>query len=176
MGGLWVQGPKFGMAASLATGFALAWLPIAIQTRRYHQPLRAWVMSPVYAFAAIVVTSLVMMPVLMVLAKTFNVGTKTGPSADWFLLAALPVGGWLTWRYVNRRNWATPDRLHRGAPIVDPAAWLKETARAKKAHGNQVLTLAGIFVNEDDETKHFKILGTTGAGKSTAIRELWARR
>jgi type IV secretory pathway TraG/TraD family ATPase VirD4 len=35
-----------------------------------------------------------------------------------------------------------------------------------------VLTLAGCAVPMADETKHFKIVGTTGTGKSTAIREL----
>jgi type IV secretory pathway TraG/TraD family ATPase VirD4 len=34
------------------------------------------------------------------------------------------------------------------------------------------LTLAGQPVPESDETKHFKMIGTTGTGKSTAIREL----
>jgi type IV secretory pathway TraG/TraD family ATPase VirD4 len=34
------------------------------------------------------------------------------------------------------------------------------------------LTLAGQAVALDNETKHFKIIGTTGTGKSTAIREL----
>ena len=34
------------------------------------------------------------------------------------------------------------------------------------------LTLAGVAVPEADETKHFKMIGTTGTGKSTAIREL----
>ncbi|HEY5255235.1 MAG TPA: type IV secretion system DNA-binding domain-containing protein [Acidobacteriaceae bacterium] len=34
------------------------------------------------------------------------------------------------------------------------------------------LTLAGVPVPEADETKHFKMIGTTGTGKSTAIREL----
>ncbi len=34
------------------------------------------------------------------------------------------------------------------------------------------LTLAGIEVPLLDETKHFKMIGTTGTGKSTAIREL----
>ena len=33
-------------------------------------------------------------------------------------------------------------------------------------------TLAGIAVAIHDETKHFKFIGTTGTGKSTAIREL----
>ncbi|MCE2660458.1 MAG: type IV secretion system DNA-binding domain-containing protein, partial [Rubrivivax sp.] len=35
-----------------------------------------------------------------------------------------------------------------------------------------LLTLAGVWVPPADETKHFKLIGTTGAGKSTAIREL----
>src|SRR5262249_25255271 len=34
------------------------------------------------------------------------------------------------------------------------------------------LTLAGHPISLLDETKHFKIVGTTGSGKSTAIREL----
>jgi type IV secretory pathway TraG/TraD family ATPase VirD4 len=34
------------------------------------------------------------------------------------------------------------------------------------------VTLAGMAVPHGDETKHFKIIGTTGTGKSTAIREL----
>jgi len=36
------------------------------------------------------------------------------------------------------------------------------------------LTLAGVPVPASDETKHFKLIGATGAGKSTAIRELLA--
>ena len=41
--------------------------------------------------------------------------------------------------------------------------------RLLKSNG---LTLAGLPVPESDETKHFKMIGTTGTGKSTAIREL----
>ena len=36
----------------------------------------------------------------------------------------------------------------------------------------KTLSLAGIPVPPLDETKHFKLIGTTGTGKSTAIREL----
>jgi type IV secretory pathway TraG/TraD family ATPase VirD4 len=36
------------------------------------------------------------------------------------------------------------------------------------------LTLAGIAIPPLDETKHFKLIGTTGTGKSTAIREMLA--
>ena len=34
------------------------------------------------------------------------------------------------------------------------------------------ITLAGVPIVPEDETKHFKIIGTTGTGKSTAIREM----
>ena len=34
------------------------------------------------------------------------------------------------------------------------------------------LTLAGHRIDPSDETKHFKLIGTTGTGKSTAIREI----
>jgi type IV secretory pathway TraG/TraD family ATPase VirD4 len=55
--------------------------------------------------------------------------------------------------------------LHRGAVIQDggPAQ--------RRGRGGE-LTLAGVPVPLTDETKHFKMVGTTGTGKSTAIREL----
>jgi type IV secretory pathway TraG/TraD family ATPase VirD4 len=37
------------------------------------------------------------------------------------------------------------------------------------------VSLAGVVINPLDETKHFKLIGTTGTGKSTAIRELLRR-
>lgn len=41
-----------------------------------------------------------------------------------------------------------------------------------KAETEASLTLAGMPIHKRDETKHFKMIGTTGTGKSTAIREL----
>jgi type IV secretory pathway TraG/TraD family ATPase VirD4 len=41
--------------------------------------------------------------------------------------------------------------------------------------GESPLTLAGVRIAPLDETKHFKLIGTTGTGKSTAIRELLGR-
>jgi len=41
-----------------------------------------------------------------------------------------------------------------------------------RGRGDEAITLAGIPVAALDETKHFKLIGTTGTGKSTAIREL----
>lgn len=56
------------------------------------------------------------------------------------------------------------------ASRVDRGAMLRD-ARPNPARRG-VLRLAGINVPPSDETKHFKLLGTTGTGKSTAIRGL----
>ena len=42
----------------------------------------------------------------------------------------------------------------------------------RQLFGAEPLTLAGVAIAAGDETKHFKLIGTTGTGKSTAIREL----
>jgi type IV secretory pathway TraG/TraD family ATPase VirD4 len=45
--------------------------------------------------------------------------------------------------------------------------------RVAFSRGNSgLLTVAGVAIPALDETKHFKFIGTTGTGKSTAIREL----
>lgn len=49
---------------------------------------------------------------------------------------------------------------------------LEEAGGKRSPSIPQALTLAGLPVAECDETKHFKMIGTTGTGKSTAIREL----
>ena len=56
--------------------------------------------------------------------------------------------------------------LKRGAILLD------EAQQDSSAERPDALTLAGHPIPLLDETKHFKIIGTTGTGKSTAIREL----
>lgn len=49
---------------------------------------------------------------------------------------------------------------------------LEEVSANRALAKTEGLTLAGQPVPAGDETKHFKMIGTTGTGKSTAIREL----
>ena len=62
-----------------------------------------------------------------------------------------------------------PRRVLRGVN-VERGALLRSSENRRVRRG--VLQLAGIPVPPLDETKHFKCLGTTGTGKSTAIRGL----
>jgi hypothetical protein len=65
---------------------------------------------------------------------------------------------------------ATQDWSHkRGSLVVERPI----TAGSRPSRDAQ-LTLAGVVVPAHDEAKHFKVIGTTGTGKSTAIREMLA--
>jgi type IV secretory pathway TraG/TraD family ATPase VirD4 len=80
------------------------------------------------------------------------------------LISAGLVGG----LWVTRRR-GTAEAHKRGTVIQWPTRASKTWAAPG---GVGAVTLAGVEIPEVDETKHFKLLGTTGSGKSTAIREL----
>jgi hypothetical protein len=87
--------------------------------------------------------------------------------------------------YTTGRVLAAPrargSQHQRGAMVVDappsrdtrpgPAARAPQAALARAS----ALTLAGVAIPPGDECKHFKLIGTTGTGKSTAIAELLGR-
>ncbi|HEX7416599.1 MAG TPA: type IV secretion system DNA-binding domain-containing protein, partial [Steroidobacteraceae bacterium] len=62
--------------------------------------------------------------------------------------------------------------LKRGALIEEGATARGAAVAAARRESRAGLTLAGVALPLEDETKHFKLIGTTGTGKSTAIREL----
>jgi type IV secretory pathway TraG/TraD family ATPase VirD4 len=71
--------------------------------------------------------------------------------------------------FLARRS--APRDIHkRGTRIVAAAGRWRQ--RFNLQGDPNLLTLAGVRMTPLDETKHFKLIGTTGTGKSTAIREL----
>jgi type IV secretory pathway TraG/TraD family ATPase VirD4 len=73
---------------------------------------------------------------------------------------------------------AAENRIHqRGALIADRASTASDN-NALAAHAvarHATLTLAGLEIRPLDETKHFKLIGTTGTGKSTAVQEIMSQ-
>jgi len=88
---------------------------------------------------------------------------------DLTVLMATGFAGGLYW--ASRRA-PLGARIRRGAVVHEAAAHPLAAPRRKRRLGAAPLALAGIAVPAEDETKHFKLLGTTGTGKSTALREL----
>jgi hypothetical protein len=81
-----------------------------------------------------------------------------------FGVAMTATTGYLAGRLLAARGTGA-DHLHRRGAIVSTAK--------PRSKGRVGITVAGIPVSPEDETKHFKLIGTTGTGKSTAIQEIW---
>ncbi|HWW21789.1 MAG TPA: type IV secretion system DNA-binding domain-containing protein, partial [Steroidobacteraceae bacterium] len=67
------------------------------------------------------------------------------------------------------------DRYRRGTMIAPGRAAHQRQRRVRISSDASRLRLAGVPIALLDETKHFKLIGTTGTGKSTAIRQLLAQ-
>ncbi len=87
-----------------------------------------------------------------------------------FLAAVLALGFGGSLRLMRR---GAKDRYKRGVVVADGRREQKRNTAGRRCDSKSV-TLAGIAIPAADETKHFKLIGTTGTGKSTAIRELLA--
>jgi type IV secretory pathway TraG/TraD family ATPase VirD4 len=69
----------------------------------------------------------------------------------------------------------TMNKVHqRGTVVSDRSAETnaRAPARSRRHERSPPITLGGRPIAASDETKHFKLIGTTGTGKSTAIREI----
>jgi type IV secretory pathway TraG/TraD family ATPase VirD4 len=88
-------------------------------------------------------------------------------NAVWLAVALVVIAGSCV-RHLRRHMSETHKR---GVVLVDGTSMQRRSARRKRA-ASGLVTLAGIAIAAADETKHFKLIGTTGTGKSTAIREL----
>jgi type IV secretory pathway TraG/TraD family ATPase VirD4 len=71
---------------------------------------------------------------------------------------------------LRRLRAQTREAHKRGAVLIDTRR-RRRSAPTKESNAD-ALALAGRAVRFLDETKHFKMVGTTGTGKTTAIREL----
>jgi type IV secretory pathway TraG/TraD family ATPase VirD4 len=82
------------------------------------------------------------------------------------LLAALGTGRLL-------RRGVAPHVVHRrGAMVSTSRAIGRTVARMAASRNPHAVHVGGIAISPTEQTRHFKFLGTTGSGKTTAIREL----
>lgn len=87
-------------------------------------------------------------------------------------LLVLAIGALLLATLIALRPRRT-DSHRRGARVLAGRAARRNVRRRRARHG-RALRLAGVPVAPAEETRHFKLIGTTGAGKSTAIAGLVA--
>lgn len=85
------------------------------------------------------------------------------------LLVALGLVFVLTKMLINRGKKQTSSRIIRGQPIATKKELI---TKIKKKGMVSPYTLAGIPLPKGSETQHIQFVGTTGTGKTVAIREL----
>ncbi|MGH8298142.1 MAG: type IV secretion system DNA-binding domain-containing protein [Steroidobacteraceae bacterium] len=159
--------------SGLALDYTAVQAPMWVAMARGRAQARAFLASPVFAGTLMVATG-IGMSLASPLLHAMHVAS--GGLMEFAIGGA--VGGILG--YGGGRVLATPNADRqvyvRGATVIaaDEAATQRGgwRGRGRERDASMGLTLAGIPIPVADETKHFKLIGTTGAGKSTAITEL----
>lgn len=164
------------------------WSGLALSYATVQVPLMAGLWSRARARAGLLVSAAVMgLPATVaagiataaVMPVLHAVGLAAGGPGRLALGAGVSVlTGFLTGRALSSAAARLPDTFRRGARVQAMAAPPLRTARGEGTPQAQAqaqgLSLAHVSVPASDETKHFKLMGTTGTGKSSAIAELLA--
>jgi len=138
---------------------------------RARAPLRRMIASPLLAVPLTALCGIGMAAAAPFM-RALGAGSLLEASAGVVLSAAF---GYSAGRVLGRH--AVTSAYRRGAIVAElrgaRAARGRESCPALLAvRERAAITLGGVAVSAADEVKHFKLIGTTGTGKSTAIREL----
>ena len=151
--------------SGLALDYTAVQAPMWVAMARGRAELRAFLASPTLAATLLAATAIGM--------------SVAGPVLDAMHVASgglleFAIGGSIGGLLGYGGGWVLATPSKRGHGYVRGATVIAaEEAAKQRQHGASMgITLAGIPIPEADETKHFKLIGTTGAGKSTAITEL----
>lgn len=157
--------------------FLVTLVPVLVGLAHKQASWRRFLLSPLFAIAVVICVGIV----ASILSPLFRLVGLGGESILEFLfnMGLTIVIGYAAGRLLATPRGATRLEHRRGALVTsmqptstrtdNPASLWR--SRQKSIQGAGV-TLAGVPLALEDETKHFKIVGTTGTGKSTAIREI----
>jgi hypothetical protein len=163
------------------TGLVLAYgsvlVPLLVGLLQGRAPVDKLLLSPLLAMPVTLIAA-----IALALINTLLVGLGSGGESAFQVSLGVVVSaaiGYGAGRLVAARKQSS-DTLYRRGAIVSFAQRLPFRQRSRKSaqdsrgvpNPNTPITLAGFPLAPEDETKHFKFIGTTGTGKSTAIREM----
>jgi type IV secretory pathway TraG/TraD family ATPase VirD4 len=159
-------------------GFLILYLLIAafslVGLKQGRASLRQYLFSPITSLLTLVAVGL-LSEILNWILGTFLKLQLSGVYRDLVSIVIIMLGGFVGGMYWAARGQPLKAMHGRGAVVFDGAEAQRHARRLNsnaKRGAAAPLTIAGIAIPPDDETKHFKFMGTTGAGKSTAMREL----
>jgi len=155
----------------LASAYAAVQGPLLAGLLRQRAPLRQLLLSPLAAAPLTLAAGIGMAAGAALIAPL-------GLAGGSLLQLATGIGASAALGYAAGRALARSARpavlQQRGAIVIEVPASIPATSPRARAGGRtaSAITLAGLPVTPEDEVKHFKLIGTTGTGKSTAISEM----
>ncbi len=153
--------------SSVMVAYGAVQVPMLEGLRRGRAPAKEYLESPLVAAALTGVAALGM-------AAASPVFGAMGAAPDGFLRFAVSTALSAALGFAAGRALAEPEereKTHQRGAVVAEEARATPRGRGRETHEMQI-TLAGNVIPIADETKHFKLIGTTGTGKSTAIEEM----
>ena len=159
--------------SGLALDFGAVQGPMWVAMARGRAQSRAFLASPVWAGMLTIATG-----VGMSLASPLLHAAHIASGGLVEFAIGGGVGGLLGYRGggMLARSGTASQGYVRGATVISAEDTATERAgwhgRGRERGASTGITLAGVPIPPADEAKHFKLIGTTGAGKSTAIAEL----
>jgi hypothetical protein len=167
--------------SGLAIGYATVAAPMVTAMVKNRAPLKKLLLSPMLS---VPVTTLAIAGTSVIQPVLRGLGVVNGGLTQLAVEVGLNIAvGYVGGRVIAKSS-PSETTHRRGTLILDEGDTPSqprqnshdraiERSRGKGSHERtKRLTLAGISVPTQDETKHFKLIGTTGTGKSTAISEL----
>jgi len=160
--------------SGLALDYAAVQLPMLVALARGKASLSRWFAAPVAALPLMLVSGVAMAglsPALVGAGMTSHGALHLAVG-----MAVTGAIGYLGGRVLSRTPPIGAGSHRRGTMIVDRLpdgdARARGADRRRGEDRSGRVSLAGLLVPMQDEAKHFKLIGTTGTGKSTAIQEL----
>ena len=149
--------------SALVIEYALVLVALVAGLAQAHAAAHKYLLAPLLAAPLLLLAALC----ISLLAAVLH---AVGWSAGW-IQPTVGFLGSMTIGFIGGRALALAPAMgepkHRRGAVVAKAP-IKEI----QVHAAAPVTLAGVSMPPADETKHFKIIGTTGTGKSTAIHEI----
>jgi len=157
-------------------------LYVLIATFQFAGMRRGWatldqcIFWPFTALATLVVVGFSLSVVVWLLSATVGLRFK-GIGENFIAVVVIMGGGYLGGLYWSARGRSLAAAPRRGAIVHDggdaqiATQQMRKEALAKPDIDFPV-TVAGVAIPFEDELKHFKLMGTTGSGKTSSLREL----
>src|SRR5438105_2630647 len=142
--------------SALGLGWSLVAVPMWVGLWQGRAPLEKWLLSPFTAAILTLIAAFVASALSWALEVNVGVPAKSTTAVIASMMCFVLVG------YLGGRLRArsAPGEVHKRGSLLEEGKRAHHKSGRVTKIGGDLLTLAGIAISPEDETKHFKMIGT----------------